>query len=94
MTATEIATGHLSINPQDRVIFGKPAAEAVPAEMARQGVSRAFVTSTASLARLSDGPLQAVLAGLGATCVGVHSIGVLLQWMDAKPQFLESPLPP
>lgn len=72
MTATEIATGHLSINPQDRVIFGKPAAEAVPAEMARQGVSRAFVTSTASLARLSDGPLQAVLAGLGATCVGVH----------------------
>ena len=65
MTATEIATGHLSINPQDRVIFGKPAAEAVPAEMARQGVSRAFVTSTASLARLSDGPLQAVLAGLG-----------------------------
>ena len=54
------------------MIFGKPAAEAVPAEMARQGVSRAFVTSTASLARLSDGPLQAVLAGLGATCVGVH----------------------
>ena len=29
-----------------------------------------------------------------ATCVGVHSIGVLLQWMDAKPQFSESPLPP
>lgn len=73
MTAPKIATGHFRIHPQERVIFGRPAAEAVVEEMARQGVSRAFVTSTASLARAgAEGPLAQVIAGLGEACVGVH----------------------
>lgn len=73
MTAPEIATGHFRIHPQERVIFGVPAAEAVRAEMAREGLTRAFVTSTASLARGGpDGPLAKIIAGLGDACVGVH----------------------
>ncbi len=71
MEAGAIATGHLTLHPQERVIFGRPAAEAAPEELARTGAKRAFVTSTASLARASDGPLQKVIAGLGGTCVGV-----------------------
>ena len=71
MNAGGIATGHLTLHPQERVIFGRPAAEAAPEELARTGAKRAFVTSTASLARMQDGPLQKILAGLGETCVGV-----------------------
>lgn len=59
------------IPSQERIVFGEPAREAVVAEARRLGASRVFLTSSASLARLEDGPLQQVRAALGAQCVGV-----------------------
>lgn len=66
-----LVSGRLDLNPQERVIFGRPAAEAVVEELARSGLTRAFVTSTRSLARAEGSALHRMIAGLGETCVGV-----------------------
>ncbi|MDF2233662.1 iron-containing alcohol dehydrogenase [Albimonas sp. CAU 1670] len=70
--AAELLSGALDLAPMERVVFGRPAAEAVVEEMARAGLKRAFVTSTRSLARAEGGPLARVIAGLGDACVGIY----------------------
>lgn len=67
-----IAGTHLQY-PQERVIFGRPAGDVLCEEADRLGASRVFVTSTASLAALSDGPLQRVIAALGPRFAGSFS---------------------
>ena len=62
--------GTVLLTAQERVRFGKPAAQAVRAEVERLGAQRVFVTSGASLARLSDGPLQRIEAALGPRLAG------------------------
>ena len=62
--------GTVLLTAQERVLFGKPAAQAVCAEVERLGAQRVFVTSGASLARLSDGPLQRIEAALGPRLAG------------------------
>lgn len=65
------AQGRIRLHPQERVIYGVPADQAVAEELDRWGARRAFVTSARSLARLEDGPLQRVVAALGDRCAGV-----------------------
>ncbi len=52
------------------MIFGRPAGAALRDEADRLGAMRVFVTSTASLAALEDGPLQRVTAALGPRFTG------------------------
>ncbi len=68
-----VRTGVYRQHPQERVIFGRAADEAVRAEAERLDATKVFVTSTASLARLEAGPLQRIVAGLGDRCAGVTS---------------------
>jgi maleylacetate reductase len=55
---------------QERVVHGLPAADVVRAEAERLQARRVFVTSSASLARMSHGPLQRVQAALGERLAG------------------------
>lgn len=73
MTAAPVARGIYRIPAQERIVFGEPAGEAVRAEAERLGARRVFLTSSASLARLTDGPLQQVRRALGERCVGAWS---------------------
>jgi len=68
-----LTTGHFTINAVERIIFGRPAAEAVVSEAARYGASRVFVTSTRSLAKLKNGPLQRIERALGDRHVGTYT---------------------
>jgi maleylacetate reductase len=68
-----LTSGYTTIHAQERIIFGRPAAEALVAEAERYGASRVFVTSTRSLAKLADGPLQRIERALGARHVGTHT---------------------
>ncbi len=65
--------GSFHIQAQERVVFGLPAGEAVLAEAQRYGATRIFVTSTRSLARLDDGPLQKLVAALGPMHAGTYT---------------------
>lgn len=65
--------GIFTMQAQERIIFGEPVAEALPAEIERIGAQRVFVTSTRSLAKLTDGPQQKVEKALGARHVGTFS---------------------
>lgn len=71
--SSAIKSGSFTVQAQERVVFGEPAASAVVAEADRYGAQRVFVVSTASLARLTDGPLQRIVAGLGARHVGTYA---------------------
>ncbi|MDB5902518.1 MAG: hypothetical protein JWM26_1396 [Betaproteobacteria bacterium] len=64
-------TGTVQWTAQERVIHGKPAAEAVPAEIERIGAKRVLLLTTRSLtgSRL----VQEVTAALGDRCVGQFS---------------------
>jgi maleylacetate reductase len=66
-------SGVFRIQAQERIVFGTPAAEAIVAEAAYYGAERVFVTSTKSLAALSDGPLQKIEQALGRRHVGTFS---------------------
>lgn len=66
-------SGIFKIQAQERVIFGSPAPEAVVADADHYGAERIFVTSTRSLARLGDGPLQRIEAALGSRHVGTFA---------------------
>ncbi len=68
-----LTAGHFTINAVERIIFGRPAAEAVVSEAARYGASRVFVTSTRSLAKLKNGPLQRIERALGDRHVGTYT---------------------
>jgi maleylacetate reductase len=61
------------VTAHERIVFGTAAAEAVAAEAERCGARRVFVTSTRSLARLEDGPLQRVERALGAAHAGTYA---------------------
>ncbi len=65
--------GSFHIQAQERVVFGLPAGEAVLAEAKRYGARRVFVTSTRSLARLDDGPLQKLVEALGPLHAGTYT---------------------
>ncbi|HEU5296214.1 MAG TPA: iron-containing alcohol dehydrogenase [Burkholderiaceae bacterium] len=62
--------GIVLLSAQERVVLGVPAAQAVLAEAERAGAQRVFVTSGASLSRLSDGPLQRIESTLGPRLAG------------------------
>jgi maleylacetate reductase len=65
--------GHFAIQSTEQIIFGVPLAEAVVAEADRYGARRVFLTSTRSLAKLADGPLQRAERALGARCIGTYA---------------------
>ncbi|MGD9801878.1 MAG: iron-containing alcohol dehydrogenase [Hyphomicrobiaceae bacterium] len=65
--------GHFNIAATERIVFGQPLEEAILAEAERYGASRIFLTSTRSLARLENGPLQRAERALGARHVGTHA---------------------
>ena len=61
-------TGTVQWTAQERVIHGKPAAEAVPAEIERIGAKRVLLLTTRSL---TDSRLvREVTSALGDRCVG------------------------
>ena len=66
-------SGIFSIQAQERIVFGTPSPEAVAAEAEYFDAKRVFVTSTRSLAVLSDGPLQRVEQALGSRHCGTFS---------------------
>ncbi|MFM9943275.1 MAG: iron-containing alcohol dehydrogenase [Hyphomicrobiaceae bacterium] len=70
---TGIRPGHFSIQAIEQIVFGVPLEEAIVAEAQRYGAKRVFVTSTRSLARLANGPLQRAEKALGARHVGTYA---------------------
>lgn len=64
--------GQFTAIAQERVVFGRPAAEVLPEEMARLGTSRAFALVSESLRRNTDA-IAHIDAALGATLVGTYS---------------------
>jgi len=72
-TTAHVKPGHFNISAMERIVFGKPLEEAIIAEAKRYGASRIFLTSTRSLARLENGPLQRAERALGDMHVGTHS---------------------
>jgi len=62
--------GTVLLSAQERVVLGVPAAQAVLAEAERSGAQRVFITSGASLSRVTDGPLQRIEAALGSRLAG------------------------
>jgi len=65
-----VLNGSFTIQAQERVIFGRPAEQAVLAEVQRYAAQRAFVISTRSLRAQLDSPLQRIEQGLGALHAG------------------------
>src|SRR5512146_85723 len=61
-------TGTVRWTAQERVVHGKPAAEAVPAEIERIGAKRVLLLTTQSLS--SSRLIRDVAAALGDRCVG------------------------
>ena len=71
MTSTRgTVAGHFVVQAQERVLFGQRAEEAVASEVERYAARSVFVVSTGSLAKLTDGPLQRVVRGLGGKHIG------------------------
>src|SRR3990172_6466443 len=68
-----LPSGNFLIQAQERILFGQPAASAVVAEAEHYGAKRVFVTSTRSLGRLSNGPLQQIVGALGSRHVGTYA---------------------
>jgi maleylacetate reductase len=65
--------GVFHVTAHERVAFGRPAEEELRSEIARCGAQRVFVTSTRSLARLENGPLQRIERALGAAHAGTYA---------------------
>ncbi len=72
-THAGLTAGAFHITAHERIVFGRPAGEAVVAEAERIGARRVFVTSTRSLAQKEMGPLQRVEKALGARHVGTYA---------------------
>jgi maleylacetate reductase len=68
-----LTSGSYGIMATERIVFGKPAGEAVVAEADRIGAKRVFVLSTRSLSQLENGPLQRVVKALGQRHVGTFT---------------------
>jgi maleylacetate reductase len=67
---SDYRAGTFNVTAHDRIVFGKPAGEAIVAEAERVGAQRVFVTSTRSLAQKEAGPLQRIEKALGSRHVG------------------------
>src|SRR5215510_1003529 len=65
--------GSYSVTAHERILWGRPAAEAVIEEADRYGAQRIFVTSTRSLAQKQMGPLQRLERALGPRHVGTYA---------------------
>jgi maleylacetate reductase len=65
--------GSYSVTAHERILWGRPAAEAVLEEADRYGAKRIFVTSTRSLTEKPDGPLQRLERALGSRHVGTYA---------------------
>lgn len=72
-TGAAMQSGVFKIQAQERVVFGTPAADAVIAEADHYGAGRVFVTSTRSLAKLENGPLQRIERALGTRHAGTFT---------------------
>lgn len=72
-TTASLTPGHFNIATTERIVFGQPLEEAIIAEAKRYGASRIFLTSTRSLTRLENGPLQRAERALGSMHVGTHA---------------------
>ena len=65
-----LPAGTFNIQAQEQVVFGQPADSAVLALAQQLGARRVFLTSSRSLARLANGPLQRIERALGTHHVG------------------------
>jgi maleylacetate reductase len=65
--------GSFNITAHERILWGRPAAEAVLEEADRYGAQRIFVTSTRSLTQKQNGPLQRLERALGSRHVGTYA---------------------
>ena len=65
--------GSFNITAHERILWGRPAAEAVLEEADRYGAKRIFVTSTRSLTQKQNGPLQRLERALGSRHVGTYA---------------------
>ena len=72
-THAGLTAGAFNVTAHERIVFGRPAGEAVVAEAERTGASRVFVTSTRSLAQKEMGPLQRIEQALGSRHVGTFA---------------------
>jgi maleylacetate reductase len=72
-THAGLVAGAFNVTAHERIVFGRPAGEAVVAEAERTGARRVFVTSTRSLAQKEMGPLQRVEKALGPRHVGTYA---------------------
>ncbi|MEQ1877288.1 MAG: hypothetical protein ABL958_11625, partial [Bdellovibrionia bacterium] len=68
---TTMLTGAVQWTTQERVIHGKPVAEAVPQEIERVGARRVLLLTTQSLT--SSRLIREVTSALGDRCVGRYS---------------------
>ena len=71
MPSKSILSGVHQYSLMERVVHGRPVAEALPEEVRRSGARRVFVVSTASLA--GSTALEGIVASLGEACVGVFT---------------------
>lgn len=69
-----VPAGAIVMTRLSRVIFGRPAAEAVAEEVARAGAGRVLLIASKTLAEQTD-EVDRIRAALGGTCAGVH-VGV------------------
>lgn len=67
-----LRSGWCTVQAQERVVFGVPAARAVVEEAERYDARRVFVVSTRSLSERADGPLQRILTALGSRLAGMY----------------------
>ncbi len=72
-SSSPLPRGVFTMQAQERIVFGEPAGKALLAELEQRGARRVFITSTRSLAKLSDGPLQVLEKALGSLHVGTFS---------------------
>ncbi len=72
-SSSPLPRGVFTMQAQERIVFGEPAGKALLAELEQRGARRVFITSTRSLAKLSDGPLQVIEKVLGSVHVGTFS---------------------
>ncbi len=73
MSASTVTAGRFTVQAIEQILFGQPLEEAILAEADRIGAKRVFVTSTRSLAKLNDGPLQRVVKALADRHAGTYS---------------------
>lgn len=70
---TTLKPGHFTVQATEQIVFGRPLEEAILAEADRYGAQRIFLTSTRSLSRLENGPLQRAQKALGDRHVGTFA---------------------